>query len=318
MRMKTWLIIAIALIVIGCAIFGGAMTMLKWDFSKLSTVKYETNEHRIAGTYTNISIVADTADIAFVISENAETTVICHEQVTARHAVTVADGTLSVAVENSKKWYEHIGINFGTPTVTVYIPRGEYASISIRSSTGDVTIPKDFTFESIDILESTGNVTSGASASGSVKIRTSTGNISVENITAAALELSVSTGKVTVTNTTCENDVTVTVSTGKANLSGIRCKNVSSTGNTGDISLQDVIATEQFSITRSTGDVKLNRCDAGEIYIKTDTGRVTGTLLSEKIFITKTDTGSVVTPNTATGGRCEIITDTGDIKITIN
>ena len=318
MRMKLWLIIAITLIVIGCAVFTGVMTLLKWDFSKLSTVKYETNEYRINETFTNISVVTDTADIAFAISESAETKVVCYEQKSGKHTVTATDGTLCIAVADTSKWYEHIGINFGTPTITVYIPQGEYGSLSIQSDTGDINIPADLTFESIDIRESTGDVINCASASGSVKIRTSTGNIQIENIAAAMLDLSVSTGRVTVTDTVCKNDITVAVSTGQGNLRGIRCRNVVSTGSTGDLYLRDVIAAERLSIKRSTGDVTLDSCDAGEIYIETDTGHVSGSLLSDKVFITSTDTGNIHIPKTNNGGRCEITTSTGNIKITVN
>ena len=70
-------------------------------------------------------------------------------------------------------------------------------------------------------------------------------------------------------------------------------------------------------IERSTGDIELNGCDAGEIFIETDTGNVEGTLLSEKVFVVTTDTGDKRVPNTTSGGRCEITTDTGDIYITI-
>ena len=57
--------------------------------------------------------------------------------------------------------------------------------------------------------------------------------------------------------------------------------------------------------------------DAEELFIKTDTGDVTGTLLSAKEFVYETDTGRVKLPETTTGGKCEIITDTGDIHIEI-
>ena len=39
---KVWLIIATSLLLIGCIICGGAMAMLNWDFTKLSTTKYDT------------------------------------------------------------------------------------------------------------------------------------------------------------------------------------------------------------------------------------------------------------------------------------
>ena len=36
---KVWLLIAACLVLVGSLLFVGVMTMLKWDFSKLSTVK---------------------------------------------------------------------------------------------------------------------------------------------------------------------------------------------------------------------------------------------------------------------------------------
>ena len=131
------------------------------------------------------------------------------------------------------------------------------------------------------------------------------------------LDLTVSTGKVTVSGVTCEGDVTVGVSTGKAKLSDVACKSVISSGSTGDILLNNVVATEKFSIERSTGDIKFDGSDAALIFVKTDTGDVTGRLLTDKVFVTQTDTGSVNVPKTAIGGRCEIITDTGDMHIEI-
>ena len=42
-----------------------------------------------------------------------------------------------------------------------------------------------------------------------------------------------------------------------------------------------------------------------------------GTLLSAKIFVHRTSTGDIKLPETTTGGKCKISTDTGDIKISI-
>ena len=44
---------------------------------------------------------------------------------------------------------------------------------------------------------------------------------------------------------------------------------------------------------------------------------MTGSLLTGKVFATETATGSVEIPHTAEGGRCEIKTATGNIRITI-
>ena len=314
-RTKVWLVIATTLVLLGCILFAGVMSTLRWDFMKLSTVKYVTNAYEVSEAFDGISIKTDTTDIVFALSDNGNCKVECYEEETSRHFVTVEDNTLVIKMNDSKSWYDYIGMNFGSPKIIIYLPVTEYGSLFINGDTGDVEIPNDFMFKDVDISLGTGDVNFCASASEMIKMKMSTGDICVENISAGALELSVSSGKVTVLGVSCEGDVTVGVSTGKAYLTDIACESVISSGSTGDISLNNVIATEKFSIERSTGDVNFISCDAAEIYVKTDTGDVTGNLLSNKVFITDTDTGSVNVPKTVGGGRCEITTDTGDIKI---
>ena len=81
--------------------------------------------------------------------------------------------------------------------------------------------------------------------------------------------------------------------------------------------MEDVVASESISIRTDTGDVEFEACDAPQIVIKTDTGDVKGSLLTGKEFITNSDTGKIRVPENSAGGRCEITTDTGDIRITI-
>jgi len=52
--------------------------------------------------------------------------------------------------------------------------------------------------------------------------------------------------------------------------------------------------------------------------METDTGDIRGSLLSSKVFLADSGTGKVDVPKTVTGGKCQVHTDTGDIKITIN
>ena len=333
---KIWIIAAMLLILTGCIIFGGVMTVLKWDFKNLSTTKFENNKYDITEEFSSISIDTDTADIMFAISETKQGSVVCYEQKNIRHSVGVKDGSLVIDVTDTRKWYEHIGINFTNPKITVYLPQGEYSLLSVRTSTGDLEIPKELKFENIEVSDNTGDVTNNASASETVKIKTSTGKIKVEDISAASLDLSVSTGKVTLSDVKCEGDIKIKVTTGKAFMNDVFCKSLVSDGSTGDISLSNVKIEEKLSIERSTGDVRLEDTtaaefsietdtgdvdfivsDADEIYVETDTGHVKGTLLSEKIFITQSDTGNISVPESVTGGKCKINTDTGNIEISI-
>ena len=310
---KVWLIIAAFLVIVGCTILCSVMIKLKWDFTKLSTVEYETNNYVIDESFKDISISTDTFDIVFLPSENQITSISCYEEENKKHRVEVKDETLVIEKLDTRKWYEYIGINFSSPKITVHLPQNEYGKLFIKSSTGNIEIPKDFIFESIDILGSTGNIKNYASASNDIKIKTNTGSIYTENISAEALEFSVSTGTITGSNIKIVKEAKIKVSTGKTKLTDIECKTLSSSGSTGDIFLSNVVAMEKFFIERSTGDVYFKGCDAAEIYVKTDTGDVSGAFLSDKIFIAETDTGSVKVPNSTTGGKCEISTDTGDI-----
>ncbi|MBQ7971500.1 MAG: DUF4097 family beta strand repeat protein [Clostridia bacterium] len=316
-KTKIWLLAAAALVLLGGILFTVVMTVLGWDLAKLSAARYETNTTEITGNIFNISINADTADIALVYSEDGECKVECYERADEPHSVEVIDGALTVVRSEKKSFLNYIGFNFGSPKITVYLPHTDYDLLQIEASTGDIEVAKEFRLLDADISLSTGDVRFYAFVYNTLKIGGSTGDIYVEDISAGRLDLSVSTGKVTAKNVDCGGDVTVGVSTGKAYLTDIACKNLNTSGDTGDLSLSNVIATEKFSIERSTGDVKLEGCDAAELSVQTDTGDVTGSLLTSKVFITETDTGRVEVPKTVTGGKCEITTDTGDIKIEI-
>ncbi len=314
---KAWLITAAVLVVSGCGLFAGVMSTLGWNFAKLSTVKYTTHTYAVDEPFDSLSLTTDTADIVLALSDDGKCRIECREEENAGYTVTVDNNTLTVMVNNRKTWYDYTGIHFDSPKITVYLPKTDYTALFIRENTGNVEIPKEFTWTSADISVSTGDVHFFSAVRETVGIKTSTGGICVEDISAGALTLSVATGGVTVSDVTCEGEVTVGVSTGRAELTNVACGSLVSTGTTGDITLEHVTAGGKLSVRRSTGHVGFSRCDAAELHIQTSTGDVTGSLLTGKVFATETATGSVEIPHTAEGGRCEIKTATGNIRITI-
>ena len=276
---KMWLIIATSLIVVGMTMFVIAMSINNWDFNKLNTAKYETNTYEIDEQYTDIFLKSTTADVNFVISQDGKCKVVCYEQESVKHSVQVKNGVLNIKVDDQRKWYEHIGIAIGSPKVTIYLPAKDYVS----------------------------NIT----------IKTSTGDISIEDMLVEKIDVTVTTGDVILSDVNCKNNIKVEVTTGGTILTDVKCKKIVTDGSTGDVSLKNVIVEDIISVERDTGDVKFNRCDAGEISVETDTGDITGSLLTDKVFITETDTGKISVPKTSVGGRCELSTDTGDIKIKV-
>ena len=295
---KIWLIIATSLIVVGGILFVVGMTGKKWDFSKLSTEKYETNFSLVSEEFKQISIKVETADISVVPVEDATCKIVFYEHEKVKHLATVSDETLTISVVDQRQWYDHIGISVSSPKIIIYLPEKEYASLNIKGSTGNVEILNDIQTENVDISISTGNIT-------------------LQNLTVDKMSLSVSTGDIKVSSVDCEREVKLKGETGKTTLSDIQCGSLYSKASTGKAVLSNVIATDVFLVERSTGDVKFEGCDAGEIQIKTSTGKVAGSLLSEKNFFAHTSTGKINVPKTTTGGKCAITTSTGDIKVEI-
>ena len=274
---RIWFTVASCFTVIGAVVFAVAMTLNHWDFSKLNTGKHIINEYDISEEFKDIKIETDTADIIFLPSEDGKCRVVCEEDEKALHYVSAENGQLTISLKDNRKWYDHIFFDFSNYKITIYIPKGEYGKLSVKNSTGDINIPACFGFENVGVTVSTGDVYISASVS-------------------EKLEINVSTGDVIISDSECGSIV--------------------SDGSTGNIILKNVRASEKIEIKRSTGDVTLESSDASEIYVKTSTGDVKGRLLSEKVFITYTSTGSVHVPKTSEGGRCEIITSTGDIEFT--
>ena len=314
---RNWLIIGISLLLVGSAIFVGGMSVLKWDFSKLSTQKFVSNEYEVTEEYENIKIVSKDSKVELIASNNEQTKVVLYEREKSLHTVLVEENTLKIEINDERAWYDFVGFNFKTPSVKVYLPSEKYKDFSVDNKTGAIKIPSDFIFENVDIKVSTGNVESSASVLNDIKIKTTTGKIELANLSAKNVDLTVSTGKIEIENITVTEDIKIKVSTGESELENVTCRNLTSNGSTGDLNLENVVGSGIFNIERDTGDVEFENCDANELIIVTDTGDVTGNLLTEKIFLIDTDTGRKIVPESLSGGRCKITTDTGDVIISI-
>ena len=278
MNWKIWLIVAGVLILVGCLLLSCVMNSIKWNFTKLATSQYETNRYEFSEAWENLSIETETANVILKPATDGKTSVVCDEQENARHAVTVKDGTLEIRLVDQRKWYEHIGLNFHSPKITLYIPQSRCGNLTVESTTGDVEVAEGFQFDR-------------------VALTLTTGDIRLQKLTAEALDLELTTGDVQLTDT--------------------NCKTLNIEGTTGKMVLKNVIAAEKLTLELSTGSIRFDGCDAGEISAQTSTGSITGSLLTPKIFYAESNTGKVTVPRTTTGGICELTTNTGSIKITL-
>ncbi len=295
---KIWLVVAACLVLLGAVIFTAAVIALDFDLTNLSTHKFEGKTYKVDGDFENITVDTTISAVTFMPSVDGKCRVVCAEMPKITHSVSVKDSTLVIETKDSSKWYDYIGFFIGDMRMTVYLPQNEFKSLVMKTDTGDVDIPANFSFENANIESDTADIDFLADALVDVKLSTDTGDITVNSVLS-------------------DGDIYVETDTGKITLTDVKCNKLSAESDTGKISLSNTIAKDSFSIENNTGDVRFEKSDAQKIFVETDTGNVTGTLLSDKVFITETSTGDVSVPKTTTGGRCEITTSTGNIKIEI-
>ena len=314
---KKWIITALILLGAGVVICSIALVATGFDFGKLSTGKYVTNTHTIEDEFQNIQVKLDTEKIVLSPSEDGRCRVVCFEEEKDPCNVRVDGQTLIIDKQDKHSWRLNFGFVLESPEVTIHLPEKTYQELSVDVDTGNVNIPGDFSFESITVASDTGDISCDASATGNIKLDTDTGHISVSGLEALSMELSSDTGSMDLSDISLSEDLRIKEQTGNVTMVNVSCRNFTSNGDTGRLAMTNVVVSGEFNLQRDTGDIKFDSCDAETIYVQTDTGDVTGSLLTEKVFITEADTGRVDVPKTITGGRCEITTDTGDIRIEI-
>ncbi len=317
-RAKTaWMILAAAAVIIGIALIAIAAISTGFNIKDMTGDDNIIKEHVFSERIESIKADVTTASFSITPSENGECRVECTEKKYVTFDVTVDDGTLKITQSCERPWYDFLSLSFVSPQVKVFIPKGELGVLTLSSSTGNITVPKDFTFEKIDITATTANVALYASVKSSVSVETSTGIIALDGIKADSASISATTGGITLSNSEIENDVNVKTTTGAVRLQDSSCNNLTAKVTTGRLSFSSFTAKGDITATSSTGSVCFDSSDGENITVKTTTGSVTGSLNSEKRFITDTSTGKVSVPETGNGGECRISTTTGSIDITL-
>ena len=254
------------------------------------------------------------------------------------------------------KDFSFASINIKVNTGDVKNYASVVGKIVIDGGTSDIYV-ENVSADSLECYNSTGDIhISSVTLKNELKIDGSTTNIFLNDIKCDSLSSNSGTSDITASSLICNQDTNVKIGTGKKKFNDVNCKNFTVDSGTGDIEIIDVITSELLSVTGTTSDinakscnaadiyiktgtgdveannviasnllsiigntcdVNIERCDGTEIYIKTGTGDVMGSILSEKIFITKTNTGKIEAPPCLTGGKCEITVGTGKIIIEI-
>lgn len=294
---KSLVIISVSLMLVGIIILTCALAVCGFDFRKLSTVEYKDSSFSFDEKVENISVNVFTSNILLLASSDDTVKVELHEYVKEPHAVTVSEGVLRIESEDQREWTDYVGINFDSPKIKIYLPESQYKNLSIENFTGDIEVSSDLSFKDVKVKNVTGDMRFFAESSGDITIDLTSGDVFISGSTLG--------------------NINVTQTTGDIEISGVSCTNLDIENTTGDIDLDYVTAQEDMNLKTTTGSIEFELSDAENIYMETTTGDIEGSLCSEKIFDVEVNTGDIEIPRTSKGGRCKVITNTGDVEIEI-
>ena len=316
-RTVVFLTVGVVLFILGTIIFVGAMSVMKWDFMKLDTRKFETQTHEFEESFNNISIKAEYTEVTVLLSENGKCIVECYEDEKVKHTVKIIDGTLEIKNDDDREWYEYISLfNFKRARLTVYLPESVYGSLYVKTGS-DVKISEGFTFESVQTDSVSGDVVCLSNVNNSLEIEATSGDVRVENASVGSLEIRNTSGDIEVFNVKVDNEASVRVTSGEIRMTNVECGTLFANGVSSDVTLKNVVSSGNMTVKTVSGDVELEGIDGEAISIKTTTGDVEGYVYTDKTFLCKTTSGDCEYPKTS-GGICEIETTSGDIEIKIS
>lgn len=271
----------------------------------------------VKGSFSDIGIESKVSDIRIYKARDNNTKVTWTGNKTMKLSVNNRHGKLIIGEKYRLPWFLRIGIHTGSSVISVYLPKSEYDSLAAESDTGSISIPAGFTFKSAAVETDTGSIEVQAKISKQLKAESDTGRITVTGVSPEKTDLKSDTGAITLSNVRNSSEVKVKTATGRIGLTDVKCGDLDVKSDTGSVTLNNVIASGKITAETDTGSISLDRCDAAELDLESDTGAIKGTLLSNKIFVTKSDTGKISVPETSSGGICRIETDTGNISFEI-
>lgn len=285
------LIVAAALI-----ITGGIILVLGLSFAGGSKgeSKLVRQEITIQESFDNIAIDTADCDVKFAMFSGRDDCMVeIRSYKNVKHTAAVEDGTLKIKMVDKRNWTDRINIGWTeSMEMTVYLPAAEYASLQVRTDTGDITLGQEPMFLEAQLRTSTGDISCVTGVAGDLlDCMTSTGDISVQNSTSKMMKLQSNTGDFAV-SVVAGDEIHMRTNTGEVDAKNVNVQMFTCQTETGDVELEGIQAQTYLQAFADTGDITIRNSDTPEANIETDTGDVIVPAAWEFQRI-ETDTGSI-------------------------
>ncbi|MCR5830414.1 MAG: DUF4097 domain-containing protein [Lachnospiraceae bacterium] len=330
--------------IVGLLIAGGAFasSCLGNDEGKgisiedFSNVNYVDITEEPVGMYENVVINTSSEDVRLYLTDG-KTRVDAHIDDNRKLTTNIGNDSLEINITDKNKIRLSL-IGYENSYINVYLSKADFkGSLNVKTSSGNIEIPKDFTFKGVILGSSSGDIVSECTANGIVTGVASSGKVNISNADAIEISVNTSSGNILLENCKSSKDVTIGSSSGDQIIRNLTAEAFSSESSSGDLKLSDSNISGLLERTASSGesefkdtvsgslfvkstsgDVEFEKIDAHNINIATSSGEVEGSFMSGKIFDVDTTSGDVKTPHDEGTDKCTVNTTSGDVEIRIH
>ena len=318
---KIVIFIALCAVALGAIVVVATLASVGFSWAKLSTEeRYERGSMEVhKDMITDIEIEQIDWDVKILPTDSKFCTVEFAKGEKIKETVDVQDGKLTVTQTDERSWSEKIGIRSSTRDETillVYLPVGNYNSISIKSSSGDVIVPRAVLFAEGEEGETVSRVT----CFGTAAVDTNSGDVTFLADTREGLTADTNSGDVEIGHV-MGGSAKIKTTSGALTFTDSTPASMEVGSASGDLQLQNVRVAESARVHTTSGKVKMQSCYAHDLDIDTTSGDVE-LRFSEGIAVeTHTTSGDVtIVPDKeenlgANGETCRVSTTSGDIYV---
>ena len=257
-----------------------------------------TKNYPVSGSFSSVSVTDYYADVQLRASRDGSVSVTTRDTQDVTHTVQVVNGTLTISRPEPNLGQRIFHDDDDDPTVIVYLPAGDYGSLTVNTTSGDVESSGQLNFATANLTTTSGDIEVAGSVTQSLVCNSTSGDVDISSPAAGAVQVNTTSGDV--------------------ELTGVSAQSLSIHTNTGDADLERTVAAGAIEISTTTGDIELERSDAASLTLSTTSGDVEGSLLTGKTFSASSTSGRVSVPASTPGaGACNVSTTSGSIRLTV-
>ena len=206
-----------------------------------------------------------------------------------------------------------------TLPVCIYLPAGDYETLSVSSASGDVKTSAGLGFQEAEIETSSGDIRLESLEAETLSAKTDSGKVKLRGCSAASLTLESGSGDQTVKETACSGDGKLHSGSGDIELedSSFRALDLSTTS--GKTTLSKTVCSGSVKAESGSGDIRLRKASAASFDFRSTSGNVKGSVVGSVDFIVESSSGSVRTRGGVRGAAaCRVRTGSGDVDLEID